>query len=524
MQRHTPDRYTNPLILILLAAACYTFFFHQLGGVGFIGPDEPRYASIAREMYRSGDYVTPRLLGSPWFEKPVLLYWGSALGYALFGEGEFGARFPSALGATLSVFAMYYVTLRLWSRKAAIWAALILASSIGFFAFAHAATTDMLLTTTLTLAMAAFLIGYNETGSARRWWFYAFYFCLGLGVLAKGPVALLLPALSLGAYALLRGQFNEWKAWHPEGILISLAVAAPWYIAVTWANGYDFIEVFFINQNFARFTSTVHGHERPFYFYIPALLMLTFPWTFLLIPAIRRGLDRSGQFLLLWAVVPLVFFSLSGSKLPGYILPSVPPLVMLSAREVANGTSRAFRIAVFIEAGALLFIGVALGFFGQMLHVDAHVNGKVIAGLTFTFAALLVPIAIWTKPSILALCNFAIVAAAVVVATNFVLPRFDVSDTMRPWSKALPTLLPADETVFLYRPSRWVEYGMQFYRQENAKGVFSPEELVELVRSRSKVFLITSQSLEDLSKIRGVDMHVVEMIGNHTALWVRYVD
>src|SRR5262245_37990510 len=142
MQRQALRRYIDPLFVVLLALVCYLLFFHGLQRLGFVGPDEPRYAAVAREMLVSGDYVTPRLHGLPWFEKPVLLYWGSALGYAIFGLNEFGARFPSALGATLCVFLTYFGGRRLWGRAAALFGALVMASSVGYFAFARAASTD----------------------------------------------------------------------------------------------------------------------------------------------------------------------------------------------------------------------------------------------------------------------------------------------------------------------------------------------------------------------------------------------
>src|SRR5712671_4084412 len=204
LQNATLRRYWNPLILLLLAVVCYVLFFHWLGKIGFLGPDEPRYSSIAREMFRSGDYITPRLNGSAWFEKPVLMYWGAALGYAIFGVGEFGARFPSALAATLSVFFVYFCGSKLWGQTTGMLAALVMSSSIGFFAFARAASMDMPLTACLTMALCSFLLAINTKGSESRRWFYAFYAFLGLGALAKGPVAFVLPGASLFGFLLFR--------------------------------------------------------------------------------------------------------------------------------------------------------------------------------------------------------------------------------------------------------------------------------------------------------------------------------
>src|SRR5215472_5307033 len=224
------EPYINPLIIVALAVVSYFLFFHKLAGIGMLGPDEPRYAAIARNMLQSGDYITPRLNGETWFEKPVLYYWLGALGYKIFGLNERGARFPSALCATIIVFLVYWCGRKLWNRNVGFFSALILASSVGFFSFARAASTDMALTACLTSALVFFLVGLNDTSPQRRWWFYFFYASLGLGALAKGPVAFLLPALSLLGFLAVRGSWDEWRTWHPEGLWVGLAVALPWYI------------------------------------------------------------------------------------------------------------------------------------------------------------------------------------------------------------------------------------------------------------------------------------------------------
>jgi 4-amino-4-deoxy-L-arabinose transferase-like glycosyltransferase len=522
MQRQIIHRYADPLLLVLLSVVCYLLFFHGLREIGFIGPDEPRYAEVARGMYISGDYVTPRLHALPWFEKPVLLYWGAALGYALFGVNELGARFPSALSATITVFLIYWCGRKLWGRAVGIFAALVVASSVGFFSFARAAATDMPLTACLTSALLCFLIAYNEkVPRRRRSWFNAFYICLGLGILAKGPIAVLLPGVALLGFTLARRRLSEWKDWHPKGALLGLAVAAPWYVACTWINGYSFVQEFIINHNIERFVTEMYGHTRPLYFYGPVLLMLTFPWTFLLIPACRRRFEVNDQLLIWWAVVPLVFFSFSGSKLPGYILPIVPPLAILCAKEVWRPATQSFRVAVFIEAGAMIFIGVAFGFFGQMLNIDPHVNGMVIMGVTFAIALALIIIALWLGPPILAVFNLLAMTLLVLAAANFVFPRFDRTDTMRPWSNALETIAPdMTQTVCLYKSARWMEYGIEFYRHSNARGIGSPQELVNLTQREPRVLCIAEdKALDELSHLPDVEMEVVRTIGNQTAFW-----
>src|SRR5437667_6257353 len=155
----TPRLYSDHMITAVLALLSYALFFYGLGSIGLVGPDEPRYAAIAREMIATGDYITPRLYGTPWFEKPVLMYWLVAISDKIFGVGEFAARLPSALSATLCVFLVFWCGRKLWDRATGFAAALILATSIGCFTFARAASMDMLLTTCLTVALVCFLAG-----------------------------------------------------------------------------------------------------------------------------------------------------------------------------------------------------------------------------------------------------------------------------------------------------------------------------------------------------------------------------
>ncbi len=517
--------YLDHIILAVLACACYAMFFHELGGVGLIGPDEPRYAAVAREMLMSGDYVTPHLNGSPWFEKPPLMYWIAVIGYTICGINEYGARFPSALGATISLFLIYWCGRRLWSRAVGFLASLVLATSIGWFAFARAASMDMPLTACLTAALVFFLFGFNDETPRRKIWFNLFYASIGLGVLAKGPVAILLPAISLSLFLLTRGRLQDWRTWNPKGLWIAAAVAAPWYVLCTIANGWEFIDVFFINHNLQRFATTIHGHYRPFYFYGPVFLLLTFPWTFMLIPAMRRRFGKNELILVWWMVVPLVFYSLSGSKLPGYILPVVAPFALLCAMALWQPASKSFKAAVFIEAGTLAFIGVAFGFFGHMINVDAHVSGMLIAAITFGFAAVLAISALWLNPSFLAAFNSAVMVVIVLTATNFVFPRFDQADTMRPWSEALNRIATKDQIIFMYKPDRWVEYGLEYYRFSHAQALFSPEQLAAVAKNEPRILCLAEDKiLPELSGMGNVDLEIVESIGNQTAFWAWRVD
>ena len=515
------DQHLDYFIIATLALICYVLFFHQLGGIGLMGPDEPRYAGVAREMYESGDYITPRLVGENWFEKPVLMYWLVAIGYALFGVGETGARLPSALGAAVSVFLIYWCGRRVFTRGIGFTAAVIMATSFGFFAMARAASMDMLLTSSLTAALAFLLVAIHTDDESSRWYFYGFYAAIGFGVLAKGPVAVLLPVVSVGLFMLWRGTRHEWKKWHPEGIAVTALVAGPWYLAVTWVNGWEFVEVFFLNHNLQRFTSEVHGHPQPFYFYLPVLLLLLFPWSFILIPALRGRYTRSEQLTLLWAVVPFVFFSLSGSKLPVYILPMIPPLALLCAREIVrNDITLGFRIGVFLQAALWLAIGITMGFFGDSLNLDVQIEGMLALAPALVLAATLVAIAVWFPPPALGIFNVASISVLVLVITMAVFPRVQSMESMRPWNRELDQLISDGEDVILYKPDPWMEYGLQFYRKSAPRVAGSEEELARLTVSESRTLGITQNHLlDELSASDTVLIEVVSSVGDQAAFW-----
>ena len=519
--RPNRDRQLDYLIVVVLATLCYILFLHQLGGIGFMGPDEPRYADVAREMFVSGDYVTPRLAGENWFEKPALMYWLAAIGYAVFGVGETGARLPSALGATLSVFLIYWCGRRVFDRGVGFTAAAIMATSVGFFALARAASMDMLLTASLTAALAFLLVALNDGTESRRWFFYAFYAAIGFGVLAKGPVAVVLPVLSLGLFTLWRGTRQDWKTWHPEGLAITALVAGPWYGIVTWVNGREFFDVFFLNHNLQRFTSEVHGHPQPFYFYLPALLLLFFPWSFVLIPALRQRYKRSEQLTLLWAAVPIVFFSLAGSKLPAYILPAVPPLALLTAREILRREVTAgFRIGVFLQAVLWVAIGVTLGFFGDSLNVDLQLDGALALAPAFALAGILVAIAFWFPPAALGVVNVVSISVLVLAITMAVFPRIQSMESMRPWEAELSQLIDGDQELILYKPDPWMEYGIQYYRNAASRVAMSQEELAEITDSDSRTLGITgNRFLEELGASDTVLIEVISTVGDQTAFW-----
>ncbi len=310
------------MTILLFLAFTGAVYFAILGGCGLLGPDEPRYAAIGRAMAESGDWVTPRLMGEPWFEKPALSYWLTAAGTKAGLSGEWAARAPLA-GLSLAFLVFYCWALsRLAGRREAAVATMMLASSAGWLAYSHVAVTDAPLAACFVTALLAGLLRLQGAG---KWAVWVCGGAAGLALLAKGLVAgvLLLPLIWFAR--------KQWRdlAW---ASLAALLVAGPWYAAVTAANGWAFIDEFFIRHHFSRFASEELRHVQPFWFYLPVMLAFLFPWT-AMAPSLPKVLWQEN-----WARIAgislafgFVFFSMSTNKLPGYVLPLLPVYFALLA-------------------------------------------------------------------------------------------------------------------------------------------------------------------------------------------------
>ena len=388
-------RSTTASVLALAAIASATLLF-RLGSLPLIGADEPRYARIAQEMSEARNWVTPTLEGRPWLEKPPLYYWVTIPMVRLLGPTEAAARLGSALLAFVASLAVFALGRALWGRAAGLASGAVLLTSIGFVAFGRSASTDMPFTACLTVSLA--LLAAGALGRIGAGWTLAGYVFLGLAVLAKGPVALVLAGAVFAAFWCLRPSWRLATVRPRTGALIVAAVTLPWFWLAFRDNGFSFIAFFFINHNLARYVSELHHHSEPVYYYAPVLLGLMFPWTgwlAALIPGrnlVRRlkelpQRDPARFFLLLWVIVPLAFFSLSRSKLPGYILPVLPPLALLVGERVTRETAedRPAAWAAWASVGISAVIGIAL----PLVLVRGYGAGWVGAG--FVGTAIIVP-------------------------------------------------------------------------------------------------------------------------------------
>jgi 4-amino-4-deoxy-L-arabinose transferase-like glycosyltransferase len=395
MKNRFPDsalQYTGIFLVI-----AFIVLFFQLGGLPLTGPDEPRYARIAEEMRGGGTWVTPILEGKPWLEKPPLYYWIARPFYSIFDSPEIAARAGTAICALLTALAVYWAGGAIWTALAGKISALILLTTLGLAGFGRSATTDMPFTCFLTLSLAIFAVAAEKDIGKK---IFAAYIFLGVATLGKGPVAVVLAAGAALIYWFLAGRGGTLRRWRPfSGLLITSAVALPWFLLAFRENGYVFISTFFINHNFARYLTDIHHHVQPFYYYLPVLVALFFPWSgwlLVLTPRsfrenLRRWREwRSGTiFAACWFFVPIIFFSFSGSKLPGYILPSLPPLALILGSRLAAAIQEKREIPRLRTAlWAQLFLSFCMAVAAPVFFYKDY-GGNWKTGLCISAAALI---------------------------------------------------------------------------------------------------------------------------------------
>ena len=354
-----------PILLVVIIIA---FYLYGLGKLPLVGPDEPRYAQVAREMFLSGDLITPTLGGHTWFEKPALLYWMIVASFKTFGVSEWSARLGPALCGLLTIVAVWCVG-REVDRSFGFWSLIASASCLGLIVFSRAASFDIVITMTTTWSLAFFLLHELRRKRSLLAGFYAF---VGLSLLAKGLVGIVVPFGVIGVYFLLRRSWPARSVWLSLlwGFPLAAAVSAIWYGPVIAKHGWTFINEFFIQHHFARYISNKYHHPQPLYFYPVIILMLALPWTPYLIAALVkvrswtwRGEDSLSVvrvFSFAWLLWPIVFFSFSGSKLPGYVLPSVPAITLLVADQLMR--TRRAKWPLLVAGTTMALVLVALSF------------------------------------------------------------------------------------------------------------------------------------------------------------------
>jgi 4-amino-4-deoxy-L-arabinose transferase-like glycosyltransferase len=475
--------------VLLLAGFCAFLFFYGLGQFGLVGADEPRYAQVAREMLERRDWITPVLGGHPWLEKPPLYYWQAMVAYSLYGVSDAAARVPSAFDATLLVVAVY-IFLRRFRPGVELDGALITASCAGVIGYARAAGTDMALASTFSIAMLGWW-GWHESG--KKGYLAAFYLFAALGTLAKGPVAPGLAVLVIGFYAAATREFRVVvkTLWLP-GIALFCAISLPWYLAVQLRNP-EFFRVFFLQHNLERFSSNLYHHHAPFWYYLPVTLLALVPWTVFVVAAFvesarlwwaeRSTNARANEncepqfriFLLLWLIVPAVFFSISKSKLPGYILPAVPAGALLLAdylrrhlEQEDDGTPAKWLVVLHaVLAGACI---VPAWFAGYVAMQHRLPRGQSMLGaLAFGFVLSAgVAFTLFSRAGLRMLRFVTLIPVVLAVAAVLKIGSASLDQTLssRPLARQIASVETYSLPLAVFGVRRETEYGLAFYRNQ----------------------------------------------------------
>ena len=417
-----------------LAGAGLLFFFH-LGSYGLWEPDEARYAEISREMLVSGNFIVPHLNYVPYIEKPPLLYWLNALAMRALGVNEFAARFFNAFSALFVAGAVYFFTQRVFDRRRAIIAVMVLSTSALYAVMAQVLTTDLLLTGAITTALFAAFLQWRE-GGRWRWLFYA---AMGCGILAKGPVGAVLPLVAVLLFCWweggLRGVIARFRPF--SGLLLTAAIAAPWFVAIT-LRAPDFFAFYFIGEHFRRFFQSSYSHSEPIYYYVPIVAAGMLPWSLMAPLLLWRRLTPhpARRFCLIGAGTIFVLFSLASAKLVPYIIPVMPPLAIVIADGLAIviglEPDSAPRKAEQLWVRLLSLAGLALVLGGAAILVVAALaphfhspNPMLVrpalyaAGVILIGGGIVSAAGFWKRRALFGLSAFGLCAAGLIVVISY---------------------------------------------------------------------------------------------------------
>lgn len=396
----------NPVKILILALIYALLWFGTLNYRHLIPSDEGRYAEISREMLVTGDWVTPRYNGYKYFEKPPLQIWATASAFNLFGIGDWQARLWTALTGFLTIVLIGFTGARIYNPRAGWIAALILASSPMWVIGGHINSLDMGLSAFLVAALCSLLLAQtSRVQSGTRNWMWACWAFMGLATLSKGVIGLVIPGMVFVVYSITAWDWKIWKRLYiVSGTILFLAITAPWFVLVAQRNP-EFLEFFFIHEHLQRFTQTAHSRTGPIYFFIPLLILGFLPWVAQIPGAIGQAWQErnrqfsSGWLLSCWFAVILGFFSLSQSKLPGYIIPIFPALALIVGNRLDSilGYSNSLQLPWKLQTGFFALLGIAGFFFLDQVSKQARPDEiEAYAQYTYWIIAALITLVIFS--------------------------------------------------------------------------------------------------------------------------------
>ncbi len=367
----TENLSTKKHLSIILVLGIYLFFLGNQG-IFITDPVESNYALTASEMVQSGNYISPQIYGTYWYDKPIFFYWQLASAFQIFGTNEFAARFWPAVMGILGLLMTYVFTRKLYDAKIGFFAALILGTSFEYWLISKTVITDMSLFVFFNAALVCFYLGY---GSEKKQYYYGAYLFAGLATLTKGPIGFLLPGLIIVFFMLWRRNFAELKHMKLlSGSLILVLVGGSWYYIMYTIHGTIFLETFLGIHNFLRATVSEHPKDNVWYFYLAMFFIGFFPWVFIIPMALKKiwtqkkwpEIDEKTGFLLIWIFVVFAFYQIVATKYTTYTFPYLLPIAILAARFLAERCKFIMKIVAFnVVFYTVLTFGVAIPYCQQ---------------------------------------------------------------------------------------------------------------------------------------------------------------
>ena len=516
------------LLIIILISICLLLYFFRLGYMPLGDIDEAMHAATSKAMVLSGDWITPQYNGENFYDKPPLYNWLAALAFMVMGFNELAARLPAALLGLGCVLITYWLARKMFAPVAAFLSGLVLATSVEFIVLSRAVVHDISLAFFVTLALTLFFVGFKNERRRKPAFLFG-YATLGLAVLAKGPVGAALPVMIIGLFLIYKRQLRFLKdmqiGW---GLLIFLAVAAPWYILISLKNP-DYLEYFLLKQNIGSFLSQQSRHPRPFYYYIPVLMGGLFPWSFFLPLALFRAIRAKAVlhgdgviFALIWFGVIFIFFSMANSKLGTYILPLFPAaslLVGLLWHDLLYASNRVLHRGVFysyLPFAAIMPLALVylLLFPPGSLTADTGITLPLVYFFTAWVAGwALLSIGLVTKKKYKALIGSIVGMAATVLLLLliYIVPLVGPLVASKELALKLDKLMEPGESIKFYRKARAT---FLFYTDRKAELLQNPQQLKDYINSGKKVYCVFKYGdWEDVENLHG-DMQVVAQEGD----------
>jgi 4-amino-4-deoxy-L-arabinose transferase-like glycosyltransferase len=506
---------------LITAIISVIIIFFNLDGIPLLDPDEPVYAETPKEMLLYDDFISPKIFGEYWYDKPPMYYWLVTLSYKIFGINDFAARFPSASLAVICILAMLYFGNKMFNKRTGMASALILVTSIEYFYLGKAAVTDITLNLFLTCSLFSFVTKK----------YYLFYFFAGLAVLTKGPIGLFFPGIIAIIYLIVTQNLQELKRMKiPFGIVIFSVIALPWYAIMYHLHGNAFIDTFLGFHNLTRFTSPEHPSGTFWYYYIPVLIIGFFPWNTLLFQSIYHSFTDYKKkfnelvFLNIWVIVVFIFFSVAQTKLVSYILPMYPPMAMLVGwyiDQLCNNyynAKKQYSWSILLGILILGFIGGAILGVTQMpnlthsvLFLNSTLLSMLVCIIFFTWKNQIEKL-FWTN--VLGMMIFSFVLVGMVFPA--IAPQFSTFNTARQFEECYNGNSPIYISKFLHPGFSFYsnKYGIELIFSDNS----IPDMKIILQENTQAYFILRDIDYERLPEETQNQLSTLKIIDNKMIL------